>query len=91
VLYANTTKEKTVEELKKERRIKYGIWLKTISIIIAFLALAYGIYNNGLKTDRADKKIDNLGEPVIVNKSGKPIDSRGLEVKMFGAKKDSAK
>ena len=85
------------DAVKKEKVARRNDIIKTVGIIIAALGLcgtAYGLIKGGDKLSagqtKIETKIDNMGEPVIVNKSGKPLDSRMMEVHYFG-KKDTVK
>jgi hypothetical protein len=89
------TGAKAVRVAKKERASSL---IKTASFIVAALALcvtAYFGYINSQKGDTTIKKVESLGEPVVINPRGDMVSlPDGYTLKMFPndfIKKDSAK
>ena len=89
-LHEESIGKKKVEKTDTEKRIK---WLQIGMFIVAIIALLYTAYNTweNIKVSKGNtKKIENLGEPIIIDKEGQIKDSRSVEIKMFG-KKDTVK
>jgi hypothetical protein len=89
-LHEESIGKKKVEKTDAEKRIK---WLQIGMFIVAIIALLYTAINTreNIKVSKGNtKKIENLGEPIIIDKEGQIKDSRGVEIKMFG-KKDTVK
>jgi hypothetical protein len=86
------------KSVRSEARRKFESVLKTASFIIAALALcitAYFGYINSKKNDKTIQKVENLGEPLVVNSRGQMVPlPDGFKLKMWPKdyiKKDSVK
>lgn len=69
-------------------------WYKILTILGLAVAIYFG-FHNGKKSDATNKKIENLGEPVVVNFRGQMVGlPNGYSLKMFPkdfVKKDTIK
>lgn len=84
------------EAIRRNKIEKRNNIFKTVTIVIAGIALcvtAFFGYVNSKKNDKTIQKVENLGDPVIIDKSGKIVGTRGFEIKMYpnDYKKDSIK
>jgi len=89
-LHEESIGKKKVEKTDAEKRIK---WFQIGMFLLGLGALIYTAINTreNIKVSKTNTdKINNLGEPVIIDKEGQIKDSRGVEIKMFG-KKDTVK
>ena len=86
IVTGNKAVEKTTKEIREERRAKITVWVKAMGLMVAAFALLLSVYF-GFKGNRQSlintQKIEKLGDPVIIDKNGKIIGTRGVEIKMY--------
>jgi hypothetical protein len=85
--------DKGADKLNKEKRANFQKVLQLIATVVMAIGLCITTYfsifgskqskKNSEEIGIANKKIDDFGTPVIVDKTGKPIDSRSVELKMW--------
>lgn len=87
-IISDTTVEKTVKELRTEKRLEWAKWLQTGMFIIGAIALIYTAYNthrNNKVANQIETRVESLGEPVIVNPRGAAVPlPEGYKLKMWG-------
>lgn len=89
----SSTKEKTLQEIKADKRLEWAKWIQTGMFIIGAVALIYTAYNthkNNKMSGQIESKVESLGEPVVISPRGNAVVlPEGYELKMWG--KDTTK
>lgn len=75
-----------IEKQKQERRMEIQKKAQVVGVIATAIGMIitaiFTILNHGVGSE-TKQRVENLGEPVVIDKSGKILDKRSVEIKMY--------